>query len=1381
MILNRQHSRARPPHGGHSSPGNSRRHFGILRRLSHVLHGLLLVVLLPATGSNAAPRKTGGMEALGAAFAQPPAAFRPWVYWMWLNGNVTRNGITADLEAMQRVGIGGVLIMDVDQGAPQGPIRFASADWRGLFQHACLEAKRLGMEINMNNDAGWCGSGAPWITPELSMQKVVWSETHLSGPALKVEPLPQPPATRGFYRDIAVLAFPTPTGEEERMEDHSPTFTTSGPAPATDKPGRTFRLPKAEPDRPSWLQIDFPTPQTARELCLTLGLSGDQFCHGMLQCSEDGATFRDVTQFVADGRRLVLDFPAVTSRHFRILFHRQHPDIQNILISSPELSPRLRIPNIDAKAGFRHSTFLPGPRQFPILNHYPEAPQGCAIPHNRVLNLTSQLRKDGQLDWQPPAGNWTILRIGHTSTGVDNHPAPEGGLGLECDKLNKEGIRAVFGGFLEKLVRENRHLAPGALVAAHVDSWEVGSQNWTARFPAEFKRRRGYDLTSFLPALTGRPVEDLEQSERFLWDFRQTIADLLVDNYAGELRRLARQHGLRFSLEGYDAPCDDLTYAGQADEPMAEFWTWPPYEMDTTCTEMGSVGHVYGRPVIGAEAFTATSTERWTAHPFTAKPYGDWAFCEGINRLVVHRYAMQPWTSPDRKPGMTLGPFGLHYERTTTWWEHSRPWHEYLTRCQFLLRQGLYVADVCFLTPQTVPLHWRPPFDIRDRIEYGFDACPPEVVLKRMSAKDGRISLPDGMSYRLLVLPDSTAMTPDLLEKVRDLVRAGATVVGRPPAKSPSLANHPECDVQVKSLAAELWGSQSLSPTGDHRLGKGRVIWGRRPQQVLADDGIPPDFHPLNAPRVANLRYIHRTLPAGDVYFVANPRLERVETLCEFRVANRKPELWWPDSGMIEHPAIHAPEGGITRLPLRLEPGGSVFVIFHSRETQDQNPPIALLKDGKVLIDCANPDSAQTAAPAAVAQPVPTSAPTQDATNSTFTMAVWVRPAVDIPLPEESNTGQASYMLERNDAIFPPPGHEIPGGPDHAGAGLSIGRNGLCVFEHAPFHFPPVLVHNSAITNWTHITIVYEHGKPKLYLNGILAREGRQSDYIVHSGVGLLHRRGTAPFQGSLGEFQGLPRALQAEEVLRLMREMPVPTLPPEFPAVELTRKPAGDLQATVWEAGRYGLKTLAGAPRTFEVPSLPQPVVLDGRWDLSFPPDSGAPPSIQLDRLVSWSQHPEPGVQHFSGTATYRKVFSAPQEPRTHTRKVCLDLGQVSVMARVRLNGKDLGILWKPPYRIDVTAALRPGDNELLVEVVNLWVNRMIGDEQLPGDSLRNTDGTLKEWPDWIRKGQPAPGGRQTFTTGPLWKGDEPLRESGLLGPVRLLSAECLSLGRPH
>jgi hypothetical protein len=1062
---------------------------------------VLAALLLPFGACSRASKK---LETLQAGFVDPPAAARPWVYWFWLNGNITREGITADLEAMKRVGVGGVLIMEVDQGAPVGQAAFMGEEWRSLFQHAVAEADRLGLEINMNDDAGWNGSGGPWITPERSMQKIVWSETTVAGPARFEGPLAPPETVRGYYRDIAVLAFPE-VGD--------------------------FRIPE---------------------------IKG------------------------------------------RALYERR------------EVPPAAE-------------TELPAPMR---------------IARDAIVDLSAKMGPDGRVAWDVPAGTWTVLRFGHTSTGVENAPAPASGRGLECDKLSPEGIEAQFAGMMAKLVDDVGAAAGRTLVTTHIDSWENGAQNWTARMREEFTKRRGYDPLAFLPVVTGRVVDALEISERFLWDLRQTVSELVIENYAGRMAELAKASGLRFSCEAYGGPCDDIPYGGRADEPMGEFWigggAWE------TLKEMASAAHVYGKPILGAESFTAGDRERWLQHPATIKSLGDRAFCEGVNRFVFHRYAMQPWL--DVVPGMTMGPWGLHYERTNTWWELAGPWHEYLARCQYLLRQGVFAADVLYVRPEETPQEYK----WHERNGYDYDDCPAEALIERASVREGRIVLDTGPSYRVLVLPATARMTPALLRKASELVAAGATVVGPVrPEKAPGLTNYPQCDADVAKLAGELWAG-------------GRIITTRTVEDVLAGLGLAKDF---DGP--PGVRWIHRQAAGAEIYFVASgsPRPRQAE--CAFRVDGLRPEFWRPETGRIEPVAVYEQAGGVTRIPIAFEPSGAVFVVFREKN-KPSGSVVGVAVDGRAVI------------------PAPAPAPEE---------AVHIVKAVYGVPGDPSRTRDVGAKLQ---------------------ALLDAGEFEIGVARLAAGDDPAYGVVKTLDVDYT-----YEGTTTHV--------TGRDPDTIVF------------------------------------------PLSPVPAPAGRVSEDDEGGAVVETEKAGAYELQTAAGKVLRADIPEVPRPFEIAGPWDLRFPPDWGAPAHVTLDTLVSWSEHADPGVRHFSGTAVYFKRFRVPDRTVGEGRRIYLDLGDVQVMAAVGLNGKDLGILWKPPYRVDVTGALRAGDNELEIRVTNLWVNRMIGDEDLPEDSERNPDGTLKAWPKWVEEGKPSPTGRYTFTTWRLWKKGDPLVPSGLIGPVTL------------
>ncbi|HWQ91671.1 MAG TPA: glycosyl hydrolase, partial [Clostridia bacterium] len=767
-----------------------------------------------------------GGDSLESGFAQPPPKARPWVFWFWLDGNISREGITADLEAMARVGVGGAIIMDITHEIPKGPITFFTPEWKALFRHTVEEAARLGLEIGMHNAPGWCGSGGPWVTPNHGMQKLIYSQTNLAGPVRFHGPLPALTKSETAFQPIGTIAFPTIAGDPGAIPSATPTLSASASpklnlAPLLDRnPETIISLPKPTSRKPQFLQAQFAKPYSAAQLRLT-GTSRSGPFHGSLQVSQDGRSFKVVREFMSSGPELDLRFEQISARFFRVVITRSESPAPLLEFSDFQLAPIYRIPAYSTKAGLGR-----------IQKHSPlaQVPTNAVIDINQVIDLKPFIDSQGQLNWDVPQGNWTVFSFGFMPTGRKNHPVRPEASGLESDKLSKEAIEVHFNAFLRELINLAGPAARKAFTLAHIDSWEVGFQNWTPTFRQEFITRRGYDPLPWLPAFTGRFITSPDLSERFLWDVRRTIADLLAENYAGHMATLAHQHGMQLSAQAYgNGPFDNLLYASRVDMPMSEFWA----EVDDFARthfsrSMASAAHVYGKPVVAAEAFTAyPEAAKWSNHPFTLKPLGDGMFCAGVNRFIFHRFAHQPWLR--FAPGMTMGQWGIHYDRTETWWEESKAWHQYIARCQFLLQSGLFVADLCYLTDEgafTEP----PAREILDPplpSGYSYDVAPPDAVLTRMSVQNGRLTLPDGHSYAVLILPQTHAFTPALLRKLKDLIEAGATVYGPRPSRSPSLQNYPQCDDTVEQLAQEIWGKCDGRSITENRLGKGRLVWGR--------------------------------------------------------------------------------------------------------------------------------------------------------------------------------------------------------------------------------------------------------------------------------------------------------------------------------------------------------------------------------------------------------------------------------------------------------------------------------------------------------------------------------------------------------------------------
>jgi hypothetical protein len=585
------------------------------------------------------------------------------------------------------------------------------------------------------------------------------------------------------------------------------------------------------------------------------------------------------------------------------------------------------------------------------IESYAAHPEDKPVAKTEVIDLTALLQPDGSLTWEAPPGKWTVMRLGSRNNGNATRPAPRPGLGLEVDKFDTTALNHHLENFTEKLFKRSgftKANSRGGLQMLHMDSWEMGSQNWTARFREEFTRRRGYDPQPFYPVYAGVMVQSREESERFLWDMRQTSQELVLEYHAGHVKRYAKRYGMGFSIEPYDmTPTSDLELAAVADVPMCEFWSvGKGYNTSFSTGEGASAAHLLGQSIVPAESYTA-NIDAWQQHPASMKDQGEWAWASGINRFVYHTFAHQ--ALPDSlRPGMTMGPYGIHWDRNQTWWYLSRAYHDYVARGQFMLQQGRTVADVLYLTPEGAPHVFRAPdsaleYDdpmLPDRKGYNFDACPPSFLYKA-TVKNGSVVFPGGASYRLLALPDFETMTPALLKKIKELVNDGATVVGLPPKKSPSLSNYPACDNEVQTLARELWGDVNPPATLSSRtFGKGRIFWGDElrtdadrlyPKYELTakilSDSVAPDF--ISSSK--KIRYMHRTAQDIDIYFVSNRTDNVIITECKFRIAGKQPELWHPVTGKIYALPEYSTDKGLTSIPLKFDVHEGYFIVFRDK------------------------------------------------------------------------------------------------------------------------------------------------------------------------------------------------------------------------------------------------------------------------------------------------------------------------------------------------------------------------------------------------------------------------------------------------------------------
>lgn len=954
---------------------------------------------------------------LKADFKFPQYSAKPQVWWHWMNGNVTKAGITADLEAMEHVGIGGAMIVNVANksavNVPAGSVDYMSPEWLDLVRFASDEANRLGLKIGLANSAGWSGTGGPWVTPENSMKKVVWSETKVSKAMAPTIQLTQPRSEMNFYRDIAVLAFPSPKSK------------------------------------------------------------------------------------------------------------------------------------------------------------------GVAIASEKIINLTDKMDASGCLNWQLPAGNWTVLRVGYTTNGKMTRPAPESATGLETDKLSRQALDAHWLAGIQPVLDKLGSLTGKVMTTILLDSYEAGKQDWTADMPQEFRERRGYDLTRYLPVLTGRIVDSNDESNRFLWDFKRTIADLFADNYYGYFADKCHQSGLLFASEAYgNGGFESMQAGSSADISMGEFWVNRGIHFSPKVA--ASCAHINGRILVGAESFTSRPEQgRWQNYPGSLKALGDLMWCYGINRYYFHTCPHQPWL--DKFPGMTMGMWGSHFGRTTTWWKQSGAWMNYIARSQSLLQKGRFVADVLIFTGETPSKYSGTKTVALRAAGYDYDFCGTDLI-KKVRVENGSLVLPSGMSYRVLVLNDEHCMSPELAVKIRELVRDGATVIATRPEKSPSLENYPQCDNQVKAIASEVWGDNNDLSVGEHIFGKGCVIWGRGILDVLSELAVTPDFKPANVD--TKMHYIHRAMADTDIYFISYQGDDTKMEDCFFRVTGRQPEFWNPLTGEIKPATLWQAEDNGTRVTIPLGQNSSLFVVFY-RPTS--------LKETKFI--------------------------------------------------------------------------------------------------------------------------------------------GISSDTLLDSGF---------------------------------------------LPAVIAT--PQGE-KLLAWDNGKYTLKESFGGDKIVVVDSLPNPITLDQPWTVNFTPGWGAPEKIELQHLQDWIKNPDPGVRYYSGTGIYHTVLKLPSNFVSKADRIELNLGQVEILAEVILNGHNLGVVWCNPFRVDITKAVKAGDNKLEIRVVNLWPNRMIGDEQYPQD-VKWTGRALQNWPDWIKNGTPRPSNKRlTFATWHHWTKNDALFPSGLLGPVKVRAGRLIKI----
>jgi hypothetical protein len=908
------------------------------------IFAIAFVILLTAGCTNDRPLDSDPVtpEMLAEGFTNPPDSVKPWVYWYWISDNNTREGVTRDLEAMAEAGIGEALIGNIGyEGMPYGKDRILSEEWWQLIEHTIKEGKKTGVNIGLFNCPGWSQSGGPWVKSEESMRYLFCSETEVEGGRRIQTTLPRPSEP---YQQIKVLAFPVPDDDRSALSKANASISSS---PDLDNElnlidGDTatvclFR--KAGNAGEIIIDLESGDPFTARSLSLypaDIPFAADV----EVQILEDGA-FKTVKKFRYDRSNarinvgpmpkgpVTVAIPEVSATKFRLVMNNF--SLSNYLTTLPDKASGAGLSEIVLYGAPRIESFIEKQlgkmcqTPFPLWGEYlwkrqeETGTEGMKVNPGNVLDVTSAITADGTLDWTAPEGRWIILQIGAVPTGARNAQAAPHAVGWEIDKMNKQHLKKHFDSYIGKLLERLPAEDRTALKHVVLDSYEQGSQNWTENMIEDFAAKYGYDPVPWFPVFTGRIVGSTDQSDRFLWDWRRLVADRIAYDYVGGFRELCQEKGLRIWLENYGHwgfPSEFLMYGGQSHNVAGEFWNEGDLG-NIECRAASSAAHIYGKKLVSAESYTSAG-QAYQRYPAMLKKRGDWSYTEGINQVILHLYIHQPYE--DKNPGINAW-FGTEFNMKNTWFRQSKNWIDYQRRCMFMLRRGLPVNDICYFIGEDVPKMTgaRIP-EIPDG--YSYDYINAEVIMNRVTVKDGGLVLPDGMSYSLMVLPPLETMRPELLQKISELVEKGAIVYGPPPSRSPSLQNYPEADVAVKKLAKELWNA------GDGRAGKygkGTVMNNLSLKDALDITGVLPDVRLTeNTP----VLWIHRKMNDCDIYFITNQSDNKLTFNGTFRVSGMQPELWDPLNGMIRDLKAFTHKEGMTEIPLQLEPYGSAFIVF---------------------------------------------------------------------------------------------------------------------------------------------------------------------------------------------------------------------------------------------------------------------------------------------------------------------------------------------------------------------------------------------------------------------------------------------------------------------
>lgn len=854
-------------------------------------------------------------QTLEQNFKLPPSSTKPKTWMHVMSGNMSKEGLTKDVKAIHDAGIGGILLFNIANVIPYGEVVFDSPEHHELMTHLAAECERYNLSFGVHNCDGWTSSGGPWIKPEHSMKTVVWSETITKGGTIVDIPLEKPTVREDFYKDIAVIAYPAL--DSEIADTNANTVITSSEKDAnlellTDgKLNQGIRFNAREKQSP-WILFDYGQAHTIWSLYMHLQ---DRNGKAVLECSDDGINFRKVLDLNSTINPLKLEsafdvqFEPVTARYFRLVM------AQSINITEISLKATQLINNYASLNGFA----------YPSHNAYrqiAEPKSNMVVQKESVLNLTSFMDENGVLKVKLPEGEWTIFRFGYTSTGATNWPATKWGIGLECDKFSKEAVKLHYDSFVKKVVDNMKDVAPNAMQFIEIDSYEVGGQNWTDGFTEIFHNSKGYDIIDFLPILAGRYMDNYDVTTGVIWDLNKLFCDLMTENYYGYVAELCHEDGVQFYNEPYGhGHINSLDISGVIDLPMGEFWVPGIRAGENRIVISGA--HIYGKNIISTEAFTGDPLTNWKGHPGMWKPAGDYAWSQGINEFVFHRFVHQANTHV--KPGLTMGHWGSHIDRTQHWWMNAgKAWFEYLARGAYLLQQGFPLVDVLVFIGDK-PHQRFVNLDLPSGLNY--DCTNADVLINRISVQNNKLALPEGNSYSVLVLKNTEEMELATLQRIKEIAEAGIPVYGNQPKRLPGYKVAEEDKALFNRLVKDVWSLPNCKTNAKI-------------------EGLQPDLQIVGR----EVKFTHRKTKTEDIYFFANNDSTRVNYECIFRVSGKIPEIWDPESGEITKIGRFKNEGDFTRVWINLEANESTFIVF--RESSEHAISIVNADDeNEYLID----------------------------------------------------------------------------------------------------------------------------------------------------------------------------------------------------------------------------------------------------------------------------------------------------------------------------------------------------------------------------------------------------------------------------------------------